>query len=1618
MDCRIHRPALWRTVFVLIFGCSCDGCASQVAVASVADERSRAVASGQQTHEMNRSTAEWSTFRRGQDVENSVPFMKALRQFAARHVGVSKVDLPLGPVSTYDGPRPFQFPLRHVGDLGKRSTIFRDGRRAVSPKAGSGQSQSRSANVGTSESTSTMSSRPDVQPSRFTRIRDVPETPSDEMFGVRKVAIADDSEMELSANDNADIKDFISRLPQEVVAAFAEFMTKSLGRRLNESGNNTSDDSGNESSSGSSFESSSPSNHGGGLVLVNISDILNWIANNPPTPTPVPTPPPTPAPPTPVPTPAPPTPSPTPAPTILPTPAPTPVPSPVPTPTPTLVPTPTPTPLPTSAPTPLPTPAPTPVPTISPTLAPTGIPTPPPSPVPTLTPTPVPTPTPTPLPTSAPSPSPTAAPTPTPTISPTPAPTGLPTSAPSPVPTPAPIPVPTPTPTPSPTSAPAPLPTPAPTPTPTISPTPASTAVPTSVPSPVPTPAPSLARTPAPAAPPTSAPTPVPTPMPSQVPTSAAVLVAHLSSFSVASAGGAKWSEGVLAANGFVYGIPFNASAVLRLDTATSEISIIEVPGAGGSRWSGGVMAPNGLIYGIPSTLDAGLLKINPENDVVTVVGVRRLSDGKAGAAAAARFLEDVASEMGDSESSAWRGGVVACNGFIYGVPDTSRAILRIDPRNDTVTTFGSFPAGSKWSGGVLGGDGAIYGIPSRSESVLRIDPITDSWSTFGEGLLQGGLGTDVEGLPGWSGGVLAENGCIYAMPLGAAAVLKIDPRDRSLTLLGDLGVGHGGWQGGVLARGGLIFGVPRGASSVLVVNPVSDEVWLLPALPKLAMAPAGQRAFAGATLADDGNIYCLPFDSSEGLRIQPAAVAADLASSAPSTLTNSSSVAGGLVCEPVGCGGYVCPDGKELKPEASELRCAAWVCADPDESTCCQQPLEDNETGGSYVRLPEKMAESGSTLDVAAALVIAGSIGGAFLLLCVFAFFWRRFRVHARSSRELQEDSEVGFEDTEKQEEGMVGEEQLLPPPKLDQFLVPSPIVEEDQAFCLRAWAQVKRFPGASWMRDRASSAESIARSQECANFRGLENVLDPSTLAISEPSLRPATIEAKLRYGGADVAGSDCLDSGFVPVGFGCCAGPRAMDLPPTPPRRHRRAGDRRSPSGKPADLAIDSWSREGSIDGVAGASRLAFALTASGQDRDLSRASSMGEEEQWRRVRGEDEHHYGSYQDSQSGSYVGSTPQGGPFTPGFGGSPEEYEPGAAGVEGGGEDAESNICPEGGRQELQPERTRSSLSDDSPPALPREALASNEEEDHDVFFLGMACERPSSFGGGSAADVAIVNSPEVVVFSGVTGSASPSGGGYVTEVSLSPRLDSAQMDQGSGTSSDNVPEDPVPFLEEEHVRLQMETTEDSALMGSLSGMSFDSVPEDPVPTIEGELAHPQIMLMEAPTQTPPEESLMRCLDDAEQHQLETWGEPLRNQRGGQIRPEELAEKKDLLRAPAAAALLQARLSDQDPEDAGVEVELWMPEDQQGVDLWVPEDPRDEALNAMQASPARSTGTMSGLSCSGSVGSASAGHSVVGTPSRGGQVVGTPSRGGQVGGIFSQLSASPGDCALTKSSL
>ena len=220
-----------------------------------------------------------------------------------------------------------------------------------------------------------------------------------------------------------------------------------------------------------------------------------------------------------------------------------------------------------------------------------------------------------------------------------------------------------------------------------------------------------------------------------------------------------------------------------------------------------------------------------------------------------------------------WTGAVLAPNGKIYAVPnssDTPANLLEFDPTTGSTTLIPfNNPDSEYWTGAVLAPNGKIYAVPNSgniSAKLLEFDPTTSS--------------VNLTSFPNatqeyWNTAVLAPNGKIYAVPasgLSSANLLEINPINGSTTLipfnnpLTDPNDSLSGeeWFGTVIAPNGKIYAVPNSGNSsanLLEINPINGSTTLIPfnnPLTDLNDSSSGEKWF-GAVLAPNGKIYAVP---------------------------------------------------------------------------------------------------------------------------------------------------------------------------------------------------------------------------------------------------------------------------------------------------------------------------------------------------------------------------------------------------------------------------------------------------------------------------------------------------------------------------------------------------------------------------------------------------------------------------------------------------------------------------------------------------------------------------------------------------------------------------------------
>ena len=71
-----------------------------------------------------------------------------------------------------------------------------------------------------------------------------------------------------------------------------------------------------------------------------------------------------------------------------------------------------------------------------------------------------------------------------------------------------------------------------------------------------------------------------------------------------------------------------------------------------------------------------------------------------------------------------------------------------------------------------------------------------------------------------WYGGILGVDGCVYAPPYTARGVLRVNPQDDSVQVIGNYPTGGWKWHGGLLAKStGVIYAFPAHSNEVLCID-------------------------------------------------------------------------------------------------------------------------------------------------------------------------------------------------------------------------------------------------------------------------------------------------------------------------------------------------------------------------------------------------------------------------------------------------------------------------------------------------------------------------------------------------------------------------------------------------------------------------------------------------------------------------------------------------------------------------------------------------------------------------------------------------------------------------------
>ena len=308
------------------------------------------------------------------------------------------------------------------------------------------------------------------------------------------------------------------------------------------------------------------------------------------------------------------------------------------------------------------------------------------------------------------------------------------------------------------------------------------------------------------------------------------------------------WWGTVAAANGFIYGIPFQARRVIKFNPVDKSMTHIGPDFGEGLKWTNGAITGDGVIYCFPRVAKRGILKIDTNTDMAAELDANLFPEQRGVVSCAAAALD----------------------GCIYFMPDYVRHIMKLDQNNNNaISSVGNdLGNGCKYRGVVVGIDRCIYMIPAHSKRIIKYDPINDITSFVGEE-------ADKE-FRCYSNGALGRDGCIYAVSTEYCRVLKIDTTNNTHCYVGNI-INHDdrGWGDGILGIDGsntilgidgCIYWPPCGrGTSTLKYDPHSNLT------SSLVGYKFDDHKWHSGTLASDDVIYCLPsLISSQVLAIDP----------------------------------------------------------------------------------------------------------------------------------------------------------------------------------------------------------------------------------------------------------------------------------------------------------------------------------------------------------------------------------------------------------------------------------------------------------------------------------------------------------------------------------------------------------------------------------------------------------------------------------------------------------------------------------------------------------------------------------------------------------------------------
>ena len=212
--------------------------------------------------------------------------------------------------------------------------------------------------------------------------------------------------------------------------------------------------------------------------------------------------------------------------------------------------------------------------------------------------------------------------------------------------------------------------------------------------------------------------------------------------------------------------------------------------------------------------------------------------------------------------------GVLALDGNIYYMPrGRCGKVLKLNTDSDTFEEVGQIVEnGYSWA--CLGKDGCIYGIPREIKKIVKYNPVTGITSLVGEKYTKN---FDCE-----CNGALAKNGCIYAFSSLHNWILKIDTNEHgendtfvAWELITNFSIDEDSpynlYGEAIMGLDGCIYWPPLDANHTLKHDPLDGQTSCV----GTNFGTLILKYYGGA-LAQDGVIYCIPWNAATILAIDP----------------------------------------------------------------------------------------------------------------------------------------------------------------------------------------------------------------------------------------------------------------------------------------------------------------------------------------------------------------------------------------------------------------------------------------------------------------------------------------------------------------------------------------------------------------------------------------------------------------------------------------------------------------------------------------------------------------------------------------------------------------------------